>query len=70
MDSNALGTPRNTFKSQQSVKKKKKKIGEIGKKSDFFLKKMDSNALGTPRKTFKSQNLAKKNIKSGKIGLS
>ena len=46
---NTLGTSRNTFKSQQSVKKKKKnwrnrqKIGKIR----FFLLKMVSNALGT-----------------------
>ena len=49
-----------TFKSQQFVKKKKKKhkIGEIGKKKtekSFFLLKMVSNALGTPRNTFESQ---------------
>ena len=68
---NALGTLRNTFKSQQSVKKKHK-IGEIGnnrKNLIFFLMKMVSNALGTQRNTFKSQKLNKNPLKSGKFGL-
>ena len=70
MFKNALGTPRNTFKSQQSVKKpiKSAKLGK-NRKNRIFLLKMVSNALGTPRNSFKSQKSAKKNIKSGKIWL-
>ena len=46
-------------------KKKKHKIGEIGKKSeisDFFILKMVSNALGTPRNTFKRKKSSQKHI--------